>query len=540
MDKLEELLRHIMYRNPETALQLERAKRQFMHTHKGFEATPNKRDLLQLYHKLLARNQCDRNRHLEQLLATKPMRTRSGVTIISALTKPYTCPGRCVYCPDEPGMPKSYISDEPAAARALALKFDPFEQVRQRIRDLKDNGHPTGKIELIIKGGCWNAYTLNYQYWFILRCFQACNLAEVRIIPRAGDGTGRLRALLKTEQNKNEKAHHRIIGLTLETRPDLIDRNSVETLREQGCTRLELGVQTTDDNVLELVERGHSTVEVKRATRLLRDYGFKVDYHLMPQLPGATPQSDMTMLKSVFDDPDYRPDMIKIYPCVVTRSTGLFSWFTSGRYHPYADQELVRIIKEFKEQVPRYVRISRLIRDIPSHHVLAGNPVNNLRQLIKDEMEAEGRRCRCLRCREIGHVTAAGRTFRDDAPILFTERYEAGGGTEYFMSFENEARDVVFAFCRLRISSPSGLYPAFIRELHTYGRLVLVGQRDERASQHKGLGGELMEEAEKICRRHRIKRLAVIAGVGVRQYYRRLGYRLNKSYMVKKMIRGNS
>lgn len=535
-------MRDIIRRKPRTALQLERMKRRFLHSHKGFQSTPGKRDLLQLYHKLLARNQIHPNRLLEKLLATKPMRTMSGVTIVSALTKPYPCPGTCIYCPDEKGMPKSYLSDEPAAARARALKFNPFEQVRQRIRDLIQNGHPTEKVELILKGGCWSAYTLNYQYWFILRCFQACNLGdkaiayrryENSVVPRAKDGLQALRKRLLKEQRKNEKSHHRIIGLTLETRPDMINEKTIETMRELGCTRMELGVQTLDDETLEVVRRGHSSAHTRSATALLRRYGFKIDYHLMPQLPGSTPQGDLEMLLAVFDNQAYRPDMIKVYPCMVTEHTELFEWVCEGRFQPYSDAELFRVLKEFKTRLPRYVRISRLIRDIPSHHVRAGTRTNNMRQLLLDKMKKEGLKCNCLRCREIGHQDPDRRKYAEIAPVMFVDRYEASGGSEYFLSFEDPDRQVVFGFCRLRIAS--GIYPAFIRELHTYGQVVGIGLRETEASQHKGLGRRLMAEAEAICRRQGTGKLAVIAGVGVRDYYRKLGYRLQREYMVKKL-----
>jgi elongator complex protein 3 len=328
-------------------------------------------------------------------------------------------------------------------------------------------------------------------------------------------------------------------------------------MRELGCTRVELGVQNTSDKILKLIKRGHDTQEIKRATKMLKDYGFKVDYHLMPQLPGAAPTTDLKMMLKVFDDPDYRPDMIKIYPCTVVKTSELYDWLERGEYKTYSDRHLINMLKKFKARVPRYVRISRLIRDIPGHHIQAGNKMTNLRQVIQAEMKKEGLKCNCLRCREVGHQHFADGTTHK--PKLFIDEYEASGGKEYFLSFEDAKRDVVYAFCRLRVLSeqktsdkiilPKGLpnegitpavldtmgYPAFIRELHTYGQLINIGKKSDGASQHIGLGTKLIAEAEKICQKNKSFKLAVISGVGVRGYYKKFGYKLENTYMVKSL-----
>lgn len=539
MEILEQLLLKINKSNPSTAQELDNLKRQFMRVHKqAVKQIPRKKDLLKVYHKLLKQNKFKANKQLEKLLIKRAVRTLSGVTIITVLAKPGACPGKCVYCPTEPGMPKSYLADEPAAARAFKLKFDPFQQVACRMATLTANGHPTDKIELIVKGGTWNAYPLKYQYWFILRCFQACNQPTPKTKSKTpsylADNLSSLPAKLRQAQTKNEQAQHRIIGLTLETRPDMIDDQTIKIMRELGCTRLELGVQTTDNKILQLVQRGHDKISSQQATKLLKNYGFKVDYHLMPQLPGSTHSQDLKMLREIFSNPAYRPDMIKIYPCTVIANTKLHQWLKQGKYKPYPDKKLIGILIKFKSSLPYYVRISRLIRDIPSQHVQAGNKLTNLRQIIQRQMKEQGLKCRCLRCREIGH--SDDKKLKNQKPKLFIDQYEASDGVEYFLSYEDKNREIVYAFCRLRIChSPDSLYPAYIRELHTYGQSLNIGQKQNQASQHKGLGKELIKQTVEICRINKIKKVAVISGVGVRGYYRKLGYRLQNGYMVKKL-----
>jgi elongator complex protein 3 len=428
-------------------------------------------------------------------------------------------------------MPKSYLADEPAASRALALKFDPHEQMKKRLEALTRNGHPTEKIELIVKGGTWNAYPLAYQYWFILQSFAAANGKKMALKETASVES--IKKELFKQQKINEKSEHRIIGLTLETRPDCISEKTLWQMREQGCTRLEIGLQHTDDEILTLIKRGHTAEEARIATELAKNFGFKTDFHLMPQLPGATPKKDLQMLRNVFTDEGFRPDMIKIYPCTVVKGSELFDWFKEGKYHAYPTKDLIKILVTFKSEIPKYVRISRLIRDIPGQYIEEGNKVTNLRQVIHEEMKKQGLKCNCLRCREVGHVDTSN--IKDLKPKLFIEEYRTRGGTEYFLSYENQAREVVFAFCRLRINDKesNGPFPAYIRELHTYGQLVKIGKKEKESSQHKGLGKKLMIEAEKIVKKNKIKKLAVISGVGVRDYYRKQGFKLNKTYLVK-------
>jgi elongator complex protein 3 len=509
---------------------------------RGRTTLPATADLRQAYDALVKNDPTLARPKLAAILNRRAVRSLSGVAVVTVLTKPYPCPGECVYCPSEARMPKSYLANEPAAARALALEFDPWRQVTVRLQALANNGHPNDKIELIVKGGTWSAYPKKYQDWFIKRCFDAAN-----DFSRARRQAART---LDQAKQRNERAGHRIIGLTLETRPDRITPVELKQLRRLGCTRIEMGVQSLDDQLLATCRRGHDTAAVARATELLRNAGFKVDYHLMPQLPGSTPARDLKWLRQVFADPRFRPDMIKLYPCVVIKTAELYDWWQSGKYRPYSDQQLIKILVQYKQEVPEYCRISRLIRDIPSVSVLAGNRITNLRQTIQRQIAEQGGRCRCLRCREIGHAGRERPELYKRRPHLFDTPYETAGGLEHFLSFEDRQQDVVFAFCRLRLPSlnpakfdeertelvkqlPEVKDAAFIRELHTYGHLVPIGARERRASQHSGLGKRLMRCAEKLVKAAGYRKLAVIAGIGVRDYYRKLGYRRQGEYMCK-------
>lgn len=500
---------------------------------------PSTSSLRKAYFALIEKKPKLKNEALEKVLVRREVRSLSGVAIITVLTKPYACPGKCVYCPTEAIMPKSYLSNEPAAIRALMNKFDPWKQVWTRLTALEENGHPTGKIELIVKGGTWSAYPPDYQKWFIKRCFDACNQFGNRQKTRT--------STLRAAQDINEAAGHRIIGITLETRPDWITPEEIVRLRLLGCTRIELGVQSVSDEILKNTKRGHDVASVVRAARLLKDAGYKTDFHMMPQLPGSTPASDLDELREIFRNPDLRPDMIKIYPCVVVELAEIYSWWKDGTYKPYSDEELIAMLAEAKTGIPRYCRISRLIRDIPSTSIVAGNAVTNLREVVQARMKKIGTACRCLRCREIGHASKDEPKLLTAEQVYFDDVYDASGGEEHFMSFEDKERKAVFAFCRLRLppktpqsdarfiwhTMPEIRGAAFIRELHTYGHLVPIDTQQAGASQHKGMGKALMAKAEEIARKAGYEKLAVISGIGVRGYYRKLGYRLQGTYMLK-------
>ena len=506
---------------------------------------PANRQLLQAYQEMIKKKRGKIDKKMEILMRKADIRTLSGITVITSLTKAYNCPGQCVYCPLEEKMPKSYLPSEPAAARALALKFNPYTQMQQRIEMLKKNGHPTEKIEYIIKGGTWNAYPDKYKYWFILESFRASNNSKSK--KDEHKSLTYLQTELKKEQTKNEKSKHKIIGLTLETRPDFITPKNIYNMRQQGCTRIELGLQAPDDKILKLIRRGHTVQQFRDAMFLLRQAGFKVDLHFMPDLPGTTPKHDVEMYKSLFTDPGLRPDMLKIYPCAVIKSAKLYDWYKEKKYQSYGKDKLFKALLQMKLATPRYCRISRLIRDIPDNEIQSGNKITNLREQLQQELKKQKLKCNCLRCREIGHQ----KENQHLKPKLFIDKYETIGGTEYFISFEDKQRQVVFAFLRLRIPLTSSVLPlknkqdelflflpeikdsAFIRELHTYGQLIEVGEKDKKATQHHGWGKKLVKEAEKIAKKNKFKKIAVISGVGVRDYYRHLGYRQKETYMIK-------
>jgi len=559
MNIRQKILLSILNSHPKSKEEFNRARHK---ASKAFKLTqPSNNELLLEYQKLVKKATIKQDKQIEYFLRKANVRTLSGVAIVTSLTEPFPCPGKCVYCPNEAGMPKSYISSEPAAARALGLKFDPYDQMAKRISMLETNGHPTDKIEFIVKGGSWNAYPLNYQYNFILQSFKAANnkkKQDTRYKKYPISNIQYLNKLLQIEQKKNESSSHRIVGLTLETRPDLITPETIYHMRQVGCTRVELGLQAPDDKILKLTKRGHTVQQFKNAMLLLRQAGFKVDLHFMPGLPGFTPKHDVEMYKQLFSDPGLKPDMVKIYPCSVIKNTELYKWYKSKKYKPYSNKALFEALIKMKQATPRYCRISRLIRDIPEPEIEAGNKVTNLRQDLAKEMKNRGLKCRCLRCREVGHN--ADFKMQNAKCKLFIDKYKTTGGDEYFISFEDAKRNVVLAFLRLRLSDANhnsafcpdmksgsstlrrdNLKSAFIRELHTYGQLIPIkktqNSNNKTQVQHTGFGKRLVAEAEKIAKKNKFKKISVISGVGVRGYYRKLGYRKKGTYMVKNLTK---
>ena len=479
---------------------------------------------------------------LEKILKKRAVRTLSGVAPVAVLTKPYPCPGNCAYCPHEKDVPASYLSNEPAVMRAIRCQYNPYKQVILRLKSLENNGHEPTKIELIVIGGTWSYLPKKYKYWYILNCFRAANdyqrLKQLEFkrpelsrafslglkAPYPQDlKFANLIKYLKIEQKKNETAAYNLIGVTLETRPDYINESELLEMRSLGCTRVEMGVQVVDDEILKLNKRGHGVKEISDATNLLKKYGFKITYHLMPALPGATPEKDLRLFKQLFNDERFQPDQIKFYPTVVTKGSLLYRWYKQGKYHPYTDEELQELIIKCKEAVPTYVRVIRLIRDIPGESIIAGNKITNLRQIMKDK----GVKCRCIRCRE---VKEALRINNYKFEIL---EYKSAGGQEYFISIESQDNKTLFGFCRLRIDKLSPIAPAIIRELHVYGELVSIG--GNKKIQHSGLGKKLLLSAEKLAKKNGCHKISVISGVGVRGYYRKQEYKLRKTYMIKEL-----
>jgi len=503
---------------------------------------PTDIQLLKVYHDLLQKGKAKKNPRLEKILKTREIRTSSGVAPVTVLTKPWPCPGQCLYCPDEPGMPKSYLKNEPAAQRAYLAKFDPYKQVKTRLDALAMTGHKTDKIELIVLGGTWSAYPKEYQYWFIKECFKAANEASSKFKVKSEKSKLKIKSFkkqLKKEQNKNEATIHRIIGLTLETRPDFINLEEIKVMRDLGGTRVELGVQTIYNDILKKNQRGHNIEDTIRATKLLKDAGFKINYHMMLNLPGSTAKRDEQMFKALFSDDKFQPDLLKIYPCAVLKTAPLYKIWQRGGYKPYSEKQLINLILRIKQKIPPYVRIQRIIRDIPGVSIIAGNKLTNLRQMISDSGK---KRCQCVRCREI-----RGAYSPSDKIKLFRRDYKASGGKEIFLSFESPDKRKLYALLRLRIPDakdknlPVLKNSVLIRELHTYGHLVPIQNTKYKIlntthAQHTGLGKKLMAEAEKIVKKEtNLKRIAVISGIGVRGYYKKLGYKLEDEYMIKNL-----
>lgn len=497
---------------------------------------PSNISLLKAYHKLLKEKRTRRSEILERLLRKRPIRSLSGISNVSVLTKPYSCPGKCIFCPTETGFPKSYVSGEPAAERARNLKFHPYVQTKRRIEMLESQGHPTDKIELRIIGGTFSFYPKKYQNWFVKECFRGCNESSKSKIQtlklKSKDKT------LKEVQRANEKAKHRIVGLSIETRVDFITEKEILRLRDLGVTMVELGVQNALDELLLKSQTGFSSKDIVRATCLLKDAGFKVLYQTMPNLPGADLKKDLESFKLIFNDERFKPDWLKIYPCIVHRKSLLYKQFKRGNYQSYTNRELIGLLIKIKQRIPYWVRLARLFRDIPASQIEAGSKTSNLREVIEREMKKGGLRCRCIRCREIKEKYNP-----KEKVCLFREEYKASGGKEIFLSWENKERTKLFSFLRLRI--PSFCFSgkkhflrvldssAIIRELHTYGQQIPVSEKGF-SPQHRGLGKKLIEEAEKITKKEfGLRKIAVISGIGARKYYRKLGYRLKDTYMAK-------
>ncbi len=451
----------------------------------------------------------------------KLARTISGVTPVAVMSQPRACPGQCLYCPTYPATPQSYTPESPAVLRARECGYDTKKQVRLRLKALSEMGHPTDKIELIVMGGTFLAQPKDYQYQFIKDCFDALN--------------GRDSASLEEAKRLNELAPHRCTGLCIETRPDWCGQEEIERMLKFGTTRVELGVQTLDEDIYRLVQRGHGIAEVVQATASLKEHGFKVHYHWMPGLPGATPELDLALSKQLFSDPRFRPDGLKLYPTMVVAGTELEQWYRDGRYQPYPDEVMIGLATEIKSVAPKYVRISRVLRDIPAKFIVGGLK-DSLRDVVKQRMKERGTVCRCIRCREYGH------RLRDNweigEPQLVRMDYKASGGREVFLSFEDE-NETLFGLLRLRIEPRpvADGNSALIRELHIYGPEVSLHQRDPNSAQHKGLGRALLKEAERIAAdEFQAPRIAVLSGVGAKEYYRSgFGYTHQGDYMVKSL-----
>jgi elongator complex protein 3 len=465
-------------------------------------------ELRRIYDNMVGAGDVEPDENIEKLLITKRMRSLSGVSVITVLTKPYECPGKCIYCPTEEDVPKSYLANEPAVMRAILNKYDARSQVETRLKSLAAQGHPIDKVELIIIGGTFSYLPRDYQESFVKECFDALNLKKSKALNEA--------------KTMNETTESRCVGLTLETRPDYITEDEINWFRYLGATRVELGVQTVFDSVLAQNARGETITATTKATKLLRDAGFKICYHLMPNLYGSNLEMDKEMFHIVFEDERFKPDYIKIYPCMVIEGTPLYDLWKRGEYKSYSDDELIDLICDVKRHVPYWVRIMRTVRDIPAPDIASGSVLSNMRQVILEKTTREGWKCNCIRCREVGGQTSSL------SVKMFSENYRAADGDEYFLSFESEDRTVLYSLLRLRLSEI-----AIIREVHTYGQEIEVGESGK--TQHMGYGRKLITRAEKIAKDAGYKNISVISGVGVRDYYRKFGYHLIGEYMVKSL-----
>lgn len=465
------------------------------------------------------------NELLRRFLKTKPMRTLSGVANIAVMwlgVNKFSCPYKCIYCPqgeqtDANGVkvfaPKSYIGVEPTTLRAIRNNYDPYLQVTNRLKQFHIIGHETDKCELIIMGGTFLAWSRENCTQFVKRCFDAFNGIDSISLDEA--------------HGINETASNRCVGLTIETRADYCSKEQIEYMLSLGATRVEIGVQSTDSNLLRLTKRGHDVNANIQAFERLKNSGLKITAHWMPGLTGLYGKIDIDkeieMFKELFDNPSYRPDELKIYPTLVIPGTELYELWKAGKYSALSFHDALELLIELKKIVPRYVRIKRVMRDISEHEAKAGARTTNLRQLLHEKMKEKGIKCGCIRCREVGQ-----NKIKPEQIELQRFDYEASGGKEIFLSFED--KNALIAFLRLRIDD-SGT--AKIRELHVYGELAPLGASG--LWQHRGFGHRLMQEAERIAKEFGKDKMQVTSGVGVRQYYRKLGYELGGFYMAKEL-----
>jgi elongator complex protein 3 len=522
--------------------------------------------------------------HFKKLLKLKPSKTSSGIAVITVMPMPFECPhGKCIYCPGgiEVNTPLSYIGTEPATKIAQQANYDPFQQVWSKVIHLIERGHSVDKAELVIVGGTFPFYPINYQKDFVKKCFDAFNLFDMQLLAKNNFNTvsdhNKLKKNLELSENlekakkNNEIANIRCVGLTIETKPDYCKKEHINTMLELGTTRIEIGVQSLNDIVFKAVNRGHTLNDVYDAFYFAKNCGYKIAAHMMPGLPKSTIDQDIEDFKKLFDDERLKPDMLKIYPTLVIKNTGLYKLYQEKKYDSYSTNDLVRILVEVKKIIPPWIRIMRIQREIETDDIISGPKIGNLRQLILDEMKRQGIKCKCIRCREIG-LRDIEREFSEEEIKLFRREYFSSDGKEIFLSFESKDNSLLFGFLRLRImahpqrSELSGeekvvdllekkTLSGVVRELHVYGPLVKIGlkSKDNKTQrgfdniirkktettnrnmyQHKGLGQKLLKEAEIICKQEfNLKKLSVISAIGTREYYSKFGYVINGPYVTK-------
>lgn len=489
------------------------------------------------------------DKHREQIknvVQRKPVRTASGVTPVAIMTSPKMCPhGKCLYCPGGPASEfsssQAYTGDEPAGQRAKENNYDPYGQVMLRLNQLQYIGHPVEKVDLILMGGTMTSRSHDYQEWFVKRALKAMNDFDVDSKPNPQKGNFEQDRedyeFEYTEDliSQNETGDVRCIGMTFETKPDWCEEEQIDRMLNLGGTKVEVGVQTTYDEINQAMHRGHGTKESKRANKLLRDSGFKVGFHMMPGQPGMTEEMCINDFDRIFSDPEWKPDYLKIYPTLVVKGTRVYDMWKQGKYEPLDNDTAAEIIAEIKSKIPKYVRLQRVQRDIPADNIEGGVWKSNLRQLARQEMENHGWTCDCIRCREVGH--AEGTPNQLDLDVM---TYYASGGIEKFISIEDFENDILVGFCRLRLPAEPHRdelrNAGIVRELHVYGNETTIGMNDDSQWQHKGFGTQLMNKAEEITADAGYNKISVISGIGAREYYKnKLGYHQDGPYVSKEL-----
>jgi elongator complex protein 3 len=490
----------------------------------------------------------DRREELEPILRRKPVRTASGVSPVAIMTSPHMCPhGKCLYCPGGPASDfsssQSYTGHEPAAARGVQNDYDPYGQVTLRLEQLREIGHPVDKVELIVMGGTMTARSHDYQEWFVKRALEAMNDYDASKEPEPAEDESFAQSpeeyefrYLEDVIAENETADIRNIGTTFETKPDWCDPEQVDRMLSLGGTKVELGVQTTYERINRDMHRGHGIQASIDANRRLRNAGFKVGFHMMPGQPGMSQEMCLEDFRQIFENSDWRPDYLKIYPTLVVRDTVTYDMWRRGEYEPLTNETAAELVAEIKSMIPRYTRLQRVQRDIPADFIDAGVWKSNLRQLARKRMDEHGWTCECIRCREVGMNDSSPEQIERDVLT-----YEAGDGTEHFISYEDPDNDLLVGFCRLRFPGETVRRElqdaALIRELHVYGNEIGVGQAEKSEDyQHKGYGRKLLQHAERMAHDAGYEKLSVISGIGARQYYReKLGYYQDGPYVSKRV-----
>ena len=515
-----------------------------------YKTCPSKIEINKCYKLLVEKNELEYDMKFDFSTIKKLCRSDSGIVVVTIFTAPgkmisssgdVSCPKNCHYCPQFPNQPRSYDPAEPAAQRAERNNFDPILQIFSRLSGLKLMGHNIEKVQLEISGGTWCYYPREYIDEFVKQCYYATNIFtsnndSYKYIQNGG--TFRECNDLLTEQTINETSDIKIIGITIETRPDSINKREIKRLRKYGITRVQLGIQHTDNKILELVNRQDTIENAKEAIKLLKINGFKIDIHIMPDLPGSSPEIDLKMMQEFLDDPDLQADFWKIYPCQVIKYTEIKKWYDNGTYKPYGEthpEVLADIISQIKKQIPPWIRLNRIVRDFPGHSIHGGLKITNLRQIIKDNMKKNGLTCNCIRCREV----RSGNVNESECKFIIRD-YIGSNGKEYFISYESPT--ALCGFLRLRFNNIDQKpffnaleNTAFIRELHVLGVMTPTGKKHKLKYQHFGIGKKLIQLAEKEAIKNKYKKIAIIAGVGTRKYYEKYGYLLQDTYMVKEL-----